>query len=149
MPWKHGNTVLSEISSFYLYALFRKFRTPLDSEPATRLYICIYIYIYIHIYIHIYICIHIYIYICIYIYIYISTLFHKFNQYSWIRPCNVRLFLHQKICMTCGKIALLCFTQLNSCYITVNKFFVRHGEHLLGFSFCICLFFRLFSFQFY
>ena len=76
MPWKHGNTVLSEISSFYLYALFRKFRTPLDSEPATRLYICIYIYIYIHIYIHIYICIHIYIYM--YIYIYISV--HYFTN---------------------------------------------------------------------
>ena len=29
--------VLSEISSFYLYALFRKFRTPLDSEPAAPL----------------------------------------------------------------------------------------------------------------
>ena len=26
VPCKHGNTLLSEISSFYLYALFRKFR---------------------------------------------------------------------------------------------------------------------------
>ena len=39
MPWKHGNTLLSEISSFYAYALFRKFGTPLDSEPGTSLYI--------------------------------------------------------------------------------------------------------------
>ena len=39
MSWKHGNTLLSEISSFYAYALFRKFRTPLDSEPGTSLYI--------------------------------------------------------------------------------------------------------------
>ena len=29
MPWKHGNTLLSEISLFYLYALLQKFRTPL------------------------------------------------------------------------------------------------------------------------
>ena len=37
MPWKHGNTLLSEVSSFNLSDLFRKFRTPLDSEPATPL----------------------------------------------------------------------------------------------------------------
>ena len=37
VPWKQGNTLLSEITSFYLYALFRKFRTPLDSEPVTPL----------------------------------------------------------------------------------------------------------------
>ena len=37
VPWKHGNTLLLGISSFYLYALFRNFRTPLDSEPATPL----------------------------------------------------------------------------------------------------------------
>ena len=35
MPWKHGNTLLSEISSFYVYALFPKSRTNLDSEPGT------------------------------------------------------------------------------------------------------------------
>ena len=35
--WKHGNTLLSEISSFYAYVFFREFRTPLDSEPATPL----------------------------------------------------------------------------------------------------------------
>ena len=29
--WK-GNTLLSEISSFYAYALFRKFRTPLTQS---------------------------------------------------------------------------------------------------------------------
>ena len=37
VPWKHRDTLLSEISSFYAYPLFRKFRTPLDSEPATPL----------------------------------------------------------------------------------------------------------------
>ena len=31
------NMLLSEISSFYVYALFRKFRTHLDLEPATPL----------------------------------------------------------------------------------------------------------------
>ena len=35
MPWKHGNALLSEISSCYFYA--RKFRTPFDSEPTTPL----------------------------------------------------------------------------------------------------------------
>ena len=38
MLWKHGNTLSSEISTFYLYALFQKFRTPFDSEPATPLH---------------------------------------------------------------------------------------------------------------
>ena len=36
--WKYAIIRLSEISLFYLYALFRKFRTRLDSEPATPLY---------------------------------------------------------------------------------------------------------------
>ena len=33
--WKYA---ISEVSSFYLYAFFRKFRTPVDSEPATPLH---------------------------------------------------------------------------------------------------------------
>ena len=37
VPWKHRNTLLSEIWSFYFYALFRKFRTSIESEPATPL----------------------------------------------------------------------------------------------------------------
>ena len=37
MPWTHGNRLLPEISSFYVYALFRKFHTPIDSEPAMPL----------------------------------------------------------------------------------------------------------------
>ena len=37
MPLEHGNALLSDIFSFYLYALFRKVRTPLVSEPATPL----------------------------------------------------------------------------------------------------------------
>ena len=56
VPWKHGNTLLSEISSFFVYALFREFRTPLDSEAPTPLYIYIYIYIYIYVFnMHIYV----------------------------------------------------------------------------------------------
>ena len=34
---KYGIIRLSEVSSFYHYALFRKFRTPFDLEPATPL----------------------------------------------------------------------------------------------------------------
>ena len=37
VPQKHGNTLLSEILLFYVYALFQKFCTLLDSEPATPL----------------------------------------------------------------------------------------------------------------
>ena len=41
VPWKHGNILLSQISSFSVYALFRKFFTPPpplpDSEPGTLL----------------------------------------------------------------------------------------------------------------
>ena len=37
VPWKHGNTLLSELSSFPVYALFRKFCNPLDSEPGSLL----------------------------------------------------------------------------------------------------------------
>ena len=40
VPWKHGNILLSQISSFSVYALFRKFCTPPplpDSEPGTLL----------------------------------------------------------------------------------------------------------------
>ena len=43
MPWKHGNTLLSEISSFYVYALFPKFRTNLESEPRTPLLLHVYL----------------------------------------------------------------------------------------------------------
>ena len=49
----------------------------------------------------------------------------------YFSPCRIP-------CVTCGKVVLLCFTQLVSCYVIVNKF-VRHGEHFPGFSFCICL----------
>ena len=41
MPLKHGNTLLSEISSissFYVYDFFRNFRTPLHWEPGTTLF---------------------------------------------------------------------------------------------------------------
>ena len=38
MPWKYGNTLLSEVSWFFAYTLFRKFRTPLDLKPATPLF---------------------------------------------------------------------------------------------------------------